>query len=97
MELAAFLSAERGRGAHLARALNIPPAWLSQMAAGTRPVPPVLAPQIEAETAFAVRRWDLRPTDWYRIWPELRGTEGAPEAPDIGPTSQPGALDEAEA
>ena len=26
-------------------------------------------------------RWDLRPDDWHRIWPELIGTEGAPEVP----------------
>jgi len=29
----------------------------------------------------SVRRWDLRPYDWHRIWPELIGTEGAPDVP----------------
>lgn len=33
---------------------------------------------IEHATDGAVRRWDLRPEDWHRIWPELIGTEGAP-------------------
>lgn len=28
-----------------------------------------------------VRRWDLRPADWHRIWPELIGAEGAPVLP----------------
>jgi DNA-binding transcriptional regulator YdaS (Cro superfamily) len=26
----------------------------------------------------SVRRWDMRPDDWHRIWPELVGTKGAP-------------------
>lgn len=34
---------------------------------------------IEQATDRAVMRWDLRPDDWSRIWPELIGTEGAPE------------------
>jgi hypothetical protein len=28
-----------------------------------------------------VARWDLRPDDWHRIWPELIGAEGAPPLP----------------
>lgn len=36
---------------------------------------------IERATSGAVRRWDLRPDDWHRIWPELIATPGAPEAP----------------
>jgi hypothetical protein len=39
-----------------------------------------LAVDIEHATG-AVRRWDLRPDDWHRIWPELIGTDGAPEVP----------------
>lgn len=35
---------------------------------------------IERATGGAVRRWDLRPEDWHRIWPELVGIEGAPAA-----------------
>lgn len=26
--------------------------------------------------------WDLRPDDWYVIWPELMKRKGAPEVPD---------------
>jgi DNA-binding transcriptional regulator YdaS (Cro superfamily) len=36
---------------------------------------------IERATRLAVRRWDLRPDDWHRIWPELIGADGAPEIP----------------
>jgi DNA-binding transcriptional regulator YdaS (Cro superfamily) len=35
------------------------------------------------EQVLNVRRWDLRPKDWYLIWPELIGTEGAPDVPAI--------------
>ena len=40
-----------------------------------------LAVGIEVATSREVRRWDLRPDDWHRIWPELIGTEGAPDVP----------------
>lgn len=33
---------------------------------------------IERATAGAVRRFDLRPHDWFLIWPELIGAVGAP-------------------
>jgi len=36
---------------------------------------------IEVATACEVRRWELRPEDWWRIWPELIGIEGAPPVP----------------
>lgn len=36
---------------------------------------------IERATGGAVCRWDLRPADWYEIWPDLVGTEGAPAVP----------------
>lgn len=28
--------------------------------------------------ASGVPRWEMRPDDWHRIWPELIGHEGAP-------------------
>lgn len=45
---------------------------------GQKACAPELATQIEIHADKAVRRWDLRPDDWHRIWPELIGTEGAP-------------------
>jgi hypothetical protein len=41
-----------------------------------------LAVHIERESGFAVRRWVLRPLDWHKHWPEIIGTEGAPEVPE---------------
>jgi DNA-binding transcriptional regulator YdaS (Cro superfamily) len=79
MKLLEYLEAERGRSARVAQRLGIAPAYLSQMANGVRPVPPVQGAAIEEATDQAVRRWDLRPLDWHRIWPELIGAEGAPQ------------------
>lgn len=36
---------------------------------------------IDLATDHEVRRWHLRPDDWWRIWPELIGTHGAPKVP----------------
>lgn len=41
-------------------------------------VPPEHAAAVEAATDFKVMRWDLRPDDWSRIWPELAVHTGAP-------------------
>lgn len=55
---------------------------------------PEYATAIEIATGRVVMRWDLRPKDWHRIWPELIGADGAPTIPhtptDI-PTSAPAA------
>lgn len=36
---------------------------------------------IEEATGGAVMRWELRPDDWYVIWPELVTRKGSPEVP----------------
>lgn len=33
------------------------------------------------EHATGVSRWELRPEDWWRVWPELIGADGAPDVP----------------
>lgn len=80
MQLADYLQTERGLCARMAAQLGIAPAYLSQIANGVRKAHPALAREIVTECAAGnVQLWDLRPTDWHRIWPELIGTEGAPE------------------
>lgn len=82
MNLADYLSAERGRAAKVAAALRCSPAFISQMANAGRGVPAERCAAIERATGGAVRRWDLRPADWHLIWPELAGTDGAPDVPE---------------
>jgi DNA-binding transcriptional regulator YdaS (Cro superfamily) len=52
--------------------------YLHQLAArqdGREPSPE-LCVVIERESGFKVRRQDLRPDDWRRIWPELAQPAG---------------------
>lgn len=43
---------------------------------------PQYAMSIESATEGRVKRWDVRPADWHLIWPDLIGTEGAPDIPE---------------
>jgi DNA-binding transcriptional regulator YdaS (Cro superfamily) len=83
MELLKYLAAERGRNSRVAHAARLAATFLSQIANGQRPAPPDKVPAIEAACEMQVRRWDLRPDDWHRIWPELIGAEGAPAVEGI--------------
>jgi DNA-binding transcriptional regulator YdaS (Cro superfamily) len=73
-----------GGTAEVARRLKISSASVSEMR--TKGIPAgrklELAADIERATGGRLRRWDLRPKDWHRIWPELVGSDGAPAAPD---------------
>lgn len=71
MKLREFIALEKGNGVALATALEIAPSYLSQMAHGLRPVPPVTAVEIERLTKGAVSRKETRPDDWALIWPDL--------------------------
>lgn len=81
MNLAEYVAAERGRAAQIAKAICRSSAFVSQLALGGRPVPAALAATIEQASGGEVRRWDLFPDTWHRIWPELVGTAGAPAVP----------------
>lgn len=78
-----------GKAAALASRLGIHTVYLSQLASrhnGRKPSPE-LCVDIERATDGAVTRRDLRPSDWWRIWPELVSDEfPAPMAPT--PTTQ---------
>lgn len=52
-----------------------------------------LAVNIERESAMQVRRWELRPDDWHKHWPELIGSDGAPSIPE--PTNDTATADSA--
>ncbi|MFN4328325.1 MAG: transcriptional regulator [Limnobacter sp.] len=47
----------------------------------TRPIPLDRCVPIERATDGQVMRWDLRPDDWWEIWPELVCHPNAPEVP----------------
>lgn len=52
-------------------------------------IPPEHCAAIERACGKAVMRWELRPDDWHRIWPELIGTPGAPAAPVEATAEEP--------
>jgi len=62
----------------LAAKIDVKQPTVSEWVRGERPIPLERCVEIERATDRTVMRWDLRPEDWYRIWPELIGAEGAP-------------------
>lgn len=72
MTLSEYLAAG-GRGAlvRLSASICAHAPDVSRWARKKRPVPEKSATAIEQATAGAVTRRELRPNDWYRIWPEL--------------------------
>lgn len=78
MQLAQYVDRKRGRQTALARKLEVDPQLVWQWSRGARPVPVIRCVAIELATKRQVRRWDLRPDDWFLHWPELVGSKGAP-------------------
>lgn len=73
MELKTYIeSLERGKAKELAASLSISSSYLSQMASGKTAISPTRCVEIENATGGEVSRKDLRPTDWFKIWPELQ-------------------------
>jgi DNA-binding transcriptional regulator YdaS (Cro superfamily) len=70
MNLTEYLKQE-GRQADLAAALSKSPAQIWQWKEGIRPVPTDLCAAIEKATAGQVTRQELRPEDYWLIWPDL--------------------------
>lgn len=78
--------AGRGSLSELARAIRAHAPDVSRWAGGDRPVPIDKCYAIEKATNCQVMRWDLHPDKWHLIWPELIGTDGAPNV-EVEPTS----------
>ncbi len=71
MELSKFIKEERGNATKLAFALQVSLSYLSQMASGTSPVSPERCLAIERVSNGKVARQELRPNDYWLIWPDL--------------------------
>lgn len=81
MNLKTYVEAGHGVAARLARDIKVQASLVSFWADGRRPVPVERCVQIEYATGGQVMRWDTRPLDWHRIWPELRTRVDAPPLP----------------
>lgn len=71
MELKTWVETKRGRGGALAKAIGVPPSFVSKMVSGDKPVPLGQCMPIERATGGAVTRRDLRPLDYDLHWPDL--------------------------
>jgi DNA-binding transcriptional regulator YdaS (Cro superfamily) len=60
-----------GSQAELARLLQVTPAMVNQLVKGARPVPLEHCLSIETATNGQVTRQEMRPDDFWRIWPDL--------------------------
>lgn len=81
MKLLDYVRQRRGLTNEVALLAGLAPAFVSQIANGVRPAPVQHVDALERACKGEVRRWDLRPADWHRIWPELVGADGAPPPP----------------
>lgn len=79
MKLIDYISKLPGGQAELAKLIGAPASSVNHWIHCVRPVPVRRCLAIEKVTSGVVRRWDLRPDDWFSIWPELIGTDGAPQ------------------
>ena len=69
-----------GSQSALAGRLEVRPPTVNQWANGVRPVPPKYCLAIERATSGAVTRIDLRPDDYWLIWPDLPAPAAQGEA-----------------
>lgn len=71
MKLRNYLKLERGRATKLAKEMGVSKSYLSQLASGLSPISTARAVEIETLTGGEVPRFDTRPDDWQKHWPEL--------------------------
>lgn len=82
MQLRTYLnSAPRGTAAAIAKAVDVSPVMVTQWANGVKLVPTERCLAIERATAGAVTRADLRPADYWLIWPDLKAPKKAKRQP----------------
>ena len=66
--------------AELARLLGVSAPTVNQWCKGIRDVPPARCAAIERATGGKVTRADLRPDDYWLIWPDLQAPETTAKA-----------------
>lgn len=71
-----YIRAERGRHTTLAKFLGVSDSYLSQMVSGLRPIRPAFCVLIVQFCGGTVSRQQLRPNDYWLIWPDLPTPDG---------------------
>lgn len=75
MDLSAWTRGRHGRVTELAEAVGVHQSFIAQISSGHRECPIARCMLIENATHGEVTRKDLRPHDWFLIWPELAEKE----------------------
>lgn len=70
MKLKSWIESERGRAMALARAIDVPPSFVSKMISGEKAIPAEHCQAIFAFTSGQVSIPEMR-DDWHKYWPEL--------------------------
>lgn len=81
MKLKSWAESERGRSMALAKAIDVPPSFVSKMLSGEKSIPAEHCKAIEKLTGGLVTCQEMRPNDWQKYWPE--------SAPALANTAQP--------
>jgi DNA-binding transcriptional regulator YdaS (Cro superfamily) len=74
-------ASEFGSLAKFAKLIGVSKQLMNHWANGSQPVPIPYCPLIECVSKGSVMRWDLRPNDWWLIWPELKDRADSPPLP----------------
>ena len=75
--------AEAGGPSKVAEELKVSAQAVCFWRDGKRTMPPEHGATLERLSPRKGCRWHVWPDDWHRIWPELIGTEGAPDVPAV--------------
>ncbi len=79
--MAAMMTMTPTERRELAAQLGLNEQYLYQCLTGRKDMKTDEAVRIERESGGRLKRWHLRTNDWWLHWPELIGTEGAPDVP----------------
>lgn len=71
MKLSEYCAGNPGAQRRIAEAVGVSLAFINHVVRGRKSMPVQYCFQIEKLTAGRVSRKDLRPDDWFLIWPEL--------------------------
>lgn len=80
MNLNEWVKQKHGRAVTLARGVNVSAPTVANWVSGKCPVPEKRCVQIERFTSGEVSRADLRPDDFWLIWPDLTAPSNPPAA-----------------
>ena len=72
-----------GSAAELARLIDVDPDFVRQWRNGTKQVPARYSAAIELATDRKVTRADLRPDDYWLIWPDLKAPKRSRKTAEV--------------